>query len=120
MRPATVPKSSRILLDLGMKKRIPAKITPENKTFGRPENISALKLCLIKIGIKTSVVIPVSDRETAAPLRPRIGTRIKREKTYWVAAITINIPEILGFPIPINMEERVYPNIRRNVPMIRI
>ena len=37
---------------------------------------------------------------------------------YCMAEIAIKVPDSLGFPIPMSIEERVYPNIRRNVPLI--
>ena len=74
----------------------------------------------MKNGIKNREVTPVSVREIAAPSKPKDGTRKKRETIYCTAAPTINIPDNLGFPMPINMDERVYPNIRRKVPMMRI
>lgn len=111
---------SRRKLDLGKKKSIPAKIAPENKTFGSPRNMSIFRWFLMKIGIKIRDVMPVSVREIAAPSNPKSGTRIKRVKVYCAAAPTINVPDNLGFPTPINMEERVCPNMRRNVPMMRI
>ena len=105
---------------MGTRRRKPAKMAPENKTFGLPENIFIFRLYLMKNGIKIRDVTPVSVREIAAPSKPKDGTSIKREKIYCTAAPTINIPDNLGFPMPTNIEERVYPNIRRNVPIMRI
>jgi hypothetical protein len=118
--PATTSRIIRRKLDLGTRRRKPAKIAPENTTFRLPENIFIFRLYLMKNGIKKRDVTPVSVREIAAPSKPRDGTRIKREKIYCTAAPTINIPDNFGFPMPINMEERVYPNIRRDVPIMRI
>ena len=118
--PATTSRTIRRKLDLGTRRRKPVKIAPENKTFRLPENMFIFRLYLMKNGMKNIDVTPVSVREIAAPSKPRAGTSIKREKIYCTAAPTINIPDTLGFPMPINMEERVYPNIRRNVPIMRI
>ena len=74
----------------------------------------------MKSGIKIRDVTPVSVNEIAAPSSPKRGTRIKIETRYCVAAAASSIPDRLAFPIPINMEDRVRPNIRRNVPMIKI
>ena len=74
----------------------------------------------MRIGIRPKVVTPVRVKDIAAPLKPSIGTRIKRETRYWIAEPAIKIPDILGFPIPIKIEESVCPNIRRNVPNMRI
>ena len=109
-----------IKLDLGMRKRIAAKMAPENRSLGSPENTLVFRWYLIKIGIDTRDVTPVNVKEIAAPARPKNGTRTKSEIMYCNAEPAINIPANLGFAIPISTEERVYPNIRRNVPTIRI
>ena len=74
----------------------------------------------MKIGIKIREVTPVNVRENAAPSKPYKGTRIKSETRYCIAATANSEPDNFGFPIPISMEERVRPNIRRKVPIISI
>ena len=81
---------------------------------------STFRLRFINIGIKTREVTPVSVNEMAAPFKPKIGTKKNSEIRYCIAAVTSSNPDSLAFPIPISTDESVCPNIRRNVPMMRI
>ena len=101
-------------------KRIIAKMAPENKSLWNPEKTSTFRWRLIKMGIRIRDVTPVRVNEIAAPSRPKRGTRIKSDTRYCTAAVASKVPDSLAFPIPINKEERVRPNMRRNVPTMRI
>ena len=118
--PIAVLKSNRNKSDFGIRKRNTAKTMTENRTLCNPENTSTVNCFLIEIGIKIRDVIPVNVSEIAAPFNPKIGTKMKRHTIYCIAAAAIKNPDNLGFPIPIKTEVRVYPNISRKVPIIRI
>ena len=118
--PVTAPTASSRTLDLGRRRRKAVKTAPDNSNLRLPENTSTLKAFLMKKEMRIRDVTPASVREIAEPLNPRTGVRMKREIIYCTAAPAINILGNLGFPIPIIIEERVYPNMRRNVPTMRI